>query len=59
MSDELRSWKFGAQMSKQGVSLSQTYKAFGDTRDSDIRKSIKEGWDDMKKFLILKELGNE
>jgi hypothetical protein len=59
MSDNLRSWKFGAEMSKQGISLSQTYKAFGDSRDPDIRKSIKDGWNDFQKHLILKRLLDE
>ena len=52
---ELAEWKLGARNAKSGLSLSQSYKHL-DRYNHDMRKVHRDGWLEMKHYLMLKEI---
>jgi hypothetical protein len=52
---ELAEWKLGARNAKCGLSLSQSYKHLY-RYDHDMRKVHRDGWLEMKHYLMLKEI---
>ena len=52
---ELIEWKLGAKNAKSGLSLSQSYKHIH-RYNRDLRKVHKQGWLEMKNYLMLKEI---